>query len=423
MTFRNPRAMLGAAALLALAGGLPGCSGHGKHTTEGLAMAQQRLSGFKAGSEWDMAKQQFLSGELDKALKSVNKSIALNDSVAKSHTLRARILMEMGQLEEALEAARTARTIDPAFVEAHYYEGVLHERFSEYDDALACFAEAATLDSSDPQYAIAAAEMLIELDRLDEAQRLLEDRRSRHAHSAGVRQTLGHLALMRGESSEAADLFGEARLLAPDDPGLAEDYARALFASERYSEAEPALQRLLDRPQDRTPPGVRSVAQKARKDPPPSRRDLELMRARCLIALHRPAEARSVLLGLTSGAEGAGDAQAWIALGQVAHTLKDPQRLRIAANRAIALAPERPEGSLLLAAYRMDAGDLPGALRTAQEAAARFPKDASIQLLCGVILSEMNRPDEAAQALAAALALDPKNERTASLLAAVESVD
>lgn len=417
----TPRAMaIRAAGLALVCGGLWGCSGHGRHTTEGLTMAEQRLSGFKAGSEWDMAQQQFLSGELDKALRSVDKSISLNDSVAKSHTLRARILMEMGRLEEAMEAARTARTIDPTFVEAHYYEGLLFERFSDYEEALASFAEAGALDPSDAQHAVAAAEMLMELGRLEEAQALLEDRRSRHTHNAGVRQTLGHLAMMRGDAARAADLFGEARLLAPEDPALAEDLARALIACERYSEAELTLSRLLERPSSATP-GVKELASRREADDQgASRRDLEHMRVRCLIALQRSAEARTLLLGLTNGPEGAADAQAWIALGQVAHALKDLQRMRIAANRAIALAPDRPDGRMLLAAYRMETGDLEGALKAAHEAAARFPDDSSLRLLCGVILSELDRNDEAAQALSSALALDPKNERAAALLAAVE---
>ncbi|MBL0921919.1 MAG: tetratricopeptide repeat protein, partial [Phycisphaerales bacterium] len=207
------------------------------------------------------------------------------------------------------------------------------------------------------------------------------------------------------------------------DDALAEGLALAWIACERYAEAELALSRLLDRPRGSTPPGVRTTAQREAGERVQSRRDLEHLRARCLIALNRPAEARTLLLGLTSGAEGAADASAWIALGQVAHTLKDMQRMRIAANRAIALAPDRPEGRMLLAAQRMESGDLPGALQAAREAAARFPEDAGVRLLCGVILSEMKRKDEAAQELSSALALDPKNRRAAAMLAAVESAD
>ncbi len=412
----------GAIATLIAAGALFGCnSGHGRHTSEGLAMAQQRLSGFKAGAEWDMAHQQYLSGELDKALRTVDKSISLNDSVAKSHTLRARILLEMGRLEDALESVRTARTIDPSFVDAHYFEGVLLERFSDYEGGLACFAQAASLDPSNAQYAVATAEMLIEMGRLDEAQRLLETSRSHYVHSAGVRQTLGHLAMMRSDPTKAADLFAEARLLAPDDAALAEDLARALIACERFGEAELLLARLLSRDWNAAPAGVRSDPTNDRKPKPVDRRDLEHLRARCLIALDRPSEARNVLLGLTQGQEGAADGPAWIALGQVAYKLGDQHRMRIAANRAIALEPNRPEGRMLLAAYRLETGDLPGALRAAQEAMHQFPDDPGPRTLAAVVLREMGRDDDAAQTLAGALRLDPTNPHATSVLAAVES--
>jgi tetratricopeptide (TPR) repeat protein len=166
---------------------------------------------------------------------------------------------------------------------------------------------------------------------------------------------------------------------------------------------------------------VRTPGDDERKQAPISRRDLEHLRARCLIALDRPSEARSVLLGLTQGPEGAADGQAWIALGQVAHKLGDLQRMRIAANRAIAVSPDRPEGRMLLAAYRMETSDLPGALRAATEAMNAFPDDPGVRTLAALILREMGRHDDAAQALAGALQLDPENAQAASVLAAVET--
>src|SRR5690606_22956811 len=154
---------------------LSGCAtGHGKYTTEGMYAAQERMATIKAGTEWDMARQQFLVGDLSKALKSIDRSISINDSVAKSHNLRGRILVELGQLEGAMESFKRALVIDPSFTEAHYYMGILHERYGEVDVALEKFQAAAALDPSNAQYTLAAAEMLIENRRLDAAAELLE---------------------------------------------------------------------------------------------------------------------------------------------------------------------------------------------------------------------------------------------------------
>src|SRR5687767_5935812 len=93
----HARTIVPVLALLTLAG----CAGHGNYTQERVNAAGARMSQLKSGTEWQMAQQQFLAGELDKSLKTVDRSIALNDQVPKSHTLRGRILVEKGRLEEA----------------------------------------------------------------------------------------------------------------------------------------------------------------------------------------------------------------------------------------------------------------------------------------------------------------------------------
>lgn len=393
-------ALIAALASCALAAG---CAGHGRHTSEGVARATERLAGFKAGADWDMASQQFLAGDLAKALKTIERSIAMSGSVAKSHTLRGRILLELGRLEDSLEALRAAHAIDPDFVEAWWWEGVVLERLNEHEPALACYAEAAARDDSNPQYTLAAAEMLIELGRLDEAAHILETSRATFRYNAAIRQTLGHIALMRDEPARAVGLFNEARLLAQDDDELTIEYVNALIADRQFVEADAHLARLLAKP---------DLAE---------RRDLQHLRARCLVELDRPSEARSVLIGLTRGSEGASDAAAWIALGRVAIDLNDYQRVRICASRAVALSPDQPEPHMLVAAWRMQAGDLEAALRAAGQAETVAGPDPEPSILRGVLLMELGRESEAADAFASALQRDPASAHAASLLASVEA--
>ena len=49
----------------------------------------------KAAQEWDMARQAFLAGDLNKALEAVDHSLALNDKVVKSHVLRELLGVEL----------------------------------------------------------------------------------------------------------------------------------------------------------------------------------------------------------------------------------------------------------------------------------------------------------------------------------------
>lgn len=320
-----------------------GCAGHGKYTEQHISAAKEKMQAMKSATEWEMAKQAFLAGDLEKAKKGVDRSLALNPNVAKSHVLKGRILLEMGDLESAANSLMTAQTIDPTFVEAAYYLGICYERFTQKDKALEAYTKAADLDQAAPQYAIAAAEMMVDLGKVDEAQAYLETRRVTFEHNAGVRQTLGHIALIKGDNERAVTLFSEARLLAPDDQDILEDLARAQVEVSQFADAENNLAKLLGTPEFK------------------NRRDLQMIRARCLVQVERPLEARQILIGLTTDQAGSADTEAWIELGNVAYLLKDMQRVRQASSRVVAIAPQRAEGYLLRALYQRRTGDLAGA--------------------------------------------------------------
>lgn len=393
-------AILLAAGLL---GTLSGCEGHGQHTQAHLDEATEKLSLVKSGVEWQLAHQRFMAGDLDKALKSINTSIALNDKVPKAHVLRGRILLEKGDLEEARASLLKAEEVDPKFDEAQYYLGIVHERLNEHEEALSRYQKAADLVPDNAQYAVAASEMLVHLGRPDEAQAYLEARSATFAHSAAVRQSLAHLATLRGDRTKAAELLREAHLLAPDDQLILEDLARAQIACGEYGDAEFHLVTLL----------------KSMKDEP--RRDLQFLRARCLVVLDRPVEARELLLGLTTTPEGARDVEAWIELAKVARLLNDPMRLRGATARIIALAPERPEGYLFRSLQLLEAGDDEGALAAADRAATLAPDDPAPLVQRAVILERLGRIEDARMALLVALERDPSHSAAGALLSSIES--
>jgi Flp pilus assembly protein TadD len=391
------------ALLLALA--LCGCRGHGKYTQAGVNAAQERVSQMKSANEYQMAHQQYLAGELDKALKSVDNSISMTPKVVKCHVLRGRILIEKAELELARDSLLTAEELDPACVDAQYFLGIIHERFSQPEHAMVRYWKAAELDKTNAQYVIATAEMLIQLDRLDDAEEFLDQRREQLQFNAAVRQCLGHIAMLRADYKAGGRLMREAMLLAPDDISIQEDLARAQVACAEYADAEFNLRRLLEN--------------EKLKD----RRDLKHLHARCLIALDRPVEARTILLELTadSASTGADDVNAWIDLGHVAYILDDKARAREAAARVLAIAPQRYEGHFLRALQLRRAGDLPGAVKALEHAVALSGNDCQPLLLLSLIQQELGQPDAARQTLSAIIALDPKNDKAQRLLAAIDA--
>ncbi|MGD1915443.1 MAG: tetratricopeptide repeat protein [Phycisphaerales bacterium] len=382
---------------------LTGCSGNGKVSAEARNAAAERMAGMKSGTEWDMSRQAFLSGDPQKALEHIDRSIALNDSVVRSHVLRGRITMELGNFEEAMGSLGKAEILDPEDVDTQYFLGVAFERIGEKESAMERYQRAAELDTARAIYAVAAAEMLIDIGRSDDAESYLSDRLDLYRHNAGIRQTLGHIAMMREQPEQAAAWFTEARFLAPDDHGVQEDLARAELASGRFAEAEFNLAELLSK--------------KEFED----RRDLKHMQARCLVEVDRPVDAREVLVSLTETEGGEKDLDAWIQLGHVSYQLRDMGRVRRAASRVIALAPQRSEGYLLRALQQRGTGDLDGALSSLDLAIQRSENDPSPLILRGLIAQQAEMPGLARSSFEAAQKLDPANETIGRMIATLDA--
>lgn len=389
------RLALGLAMVLA-AGALVGCSGQGKYTKEHMSGAKMKMEALKSATEFKMAEQAFMAGDLPKAQRHVDYSITLNKRVARSHVLRGRVMMEMGHLEDCAASLAEARRLEEKNVDAIYFQGLLAERIDRKEEALAKYQEAFEIAPTSAQYAIAAAEMMVELGRVDEARAFLEGKREAFQHNAGVRQTLGHIALIQNRGEDAVALFSDARLLAPDDAMIIEDLVRAQLATGRVGEAEYNLSRLLSgRAKDR--------------------RDLMQMRAACLVELERHIEARDLLVKLTTDERGASDIESWIGLGQVAYTLRDQARVKQASARIVALDPKRPEGHMLRALYLRRNNDLPGARRSV-ETALNLKRTGEGFVLLGMILTDLGDEKLARRSFEMALSVEPGNDAATHFL-------
>ncbi|MGH7241900.1 MAG: tetratricopeptide repeat protein [Phycisphaerales bacterium] len=381
---------------------LVGCNGHGMSTRRESSAAKERLAAMKSAMEWQSAKQQLLAGNTTKALESINRSLGLNPNVAKSHVLKGRILMEQGDLEGAVNWFGTAEGLDPENVEAQYYSAVVYERLKKPEESLARYRRASDLEPSNPQYVIAATEILIDQGKLEEAETELTSHRESFANNPGVNQTLGHIATIRGKNEDAMNYFEQARLAAPDDPAIQNDLICAEIACKKFADAEHNINKLMK--------------QKGYED----RRDLRLQKARCLVELDRPMDAREVLVKLTTSDGGASDVEAWIELGKLSYKLKDTNRARTAAARLVAIAPERPEGYQLRAMVFRRSGAMDQAHDNAIKAVAIAPT-AENYVLLGMIERQLGNAKDAGMCFDEALRLEPKNALAAAQIAEIQT--
>ncbi|MFN0011204.1 MAG: tetratricopeptide repeat protein [Phycisphaerales bacterium] len=382
---------------------LTGCAGHGDHTSEYISEAKIKMAGMKAGVDWQMSQEQFLAGELDKALRSVDNSIEVAPQVAKSHLLRGRIMIERGELEEARKSLVRSTALDPKGADAPYYLGIVHERFRQHESALGFYKQAIANAPSNAQYVVAASEMLVQMKRLDEAEALLSTPHESLVHNSAIRHTQGQLAMVRGDYARASQLLEEARLLAPDDTAILESLVQAQFSAGQFAEAEYNISGLL----------------KQKGEGP--RRDLIHMRATCLEKLNRVSEARSLLLELTTDEGGQRDIKAWVALGELSARTKDYARLRLVGTRLCALSPDRPEGFQMRAMAMQAQGDLPGALKALDGATELPTPDAQSFVLKGLILSDLGQTREARAAFESALSLRPDDAQVRGLIVGLDA--
>lgn len=368
-----------------------GCVGPKEGTTAKINEAQSKLATVKSGVEWQQAQQQFLAGDLDKALSSVNKSLKVNPKVPKSYVLKGRIILEKGDGPAAVECFNQALALDPENCDANYYLGIVAERNREHAEALAHYRKSMELDASNPQYVIAAAEMLVQLDQRNEAIQLLLGCSSDISNSAGIRQTLGQIEALQGHYAKAAEYFGEARLIAPNDTQIVEQLVKAQVAAGQYADAEFYLSQLF------------------KNDKIAARRDLQVLRARCLVHLDRLVDARTLLLKITESEAGQADVQTWIMLGEVCAKLNDNGRLRTISQRLISATPDRWEGYALKGLWLQRTGRRDDAALAFKAAVDRCEGDATPVVLYGALLSEMGKTAEARKCAQQAMAMQPSN--------------
>ncbi len=387
---------------LGVAVGLTGCAGQGNYTREGSSVAKERMNAMKSATEWEMGRQAFMAGDLDKALRKVDASLSLNEHVVKSHVLRARIMIEKGELGQSLRSLNTAITLDPQDPDAHYYLGVTFERLNRPQEAAEHFMTAAEADGYNAGYAVAAAEMLVDLNRTEEARLYLTGLPSGQ-DNAGVRQMLGHIALIQGDTQGAVAFFAQARLLAPDDQAIQEDLIRAQMQVGEYAAAE------------------MNIAAIRKNKANAARRDLMQLHAEALMGVNRPVEARAIYQELLNDPNMASDVQAWIGLGNAAYLVNDQRTLRRAASRVVALAPSSYEGYALWALCHRRDGQFAKALSSVDQAIVRAPNDPSFHGLRAMILADQGRTNEAVLAARKAAQLAPDEPRYETLQSQLRS--
>jgi len=363
--------------------------------------ALERWQEARGGVLYSVALQEFEVGDLDKARRTLSQAMSQDQDNPRFHALAGRIALERGELERAQIHLADALSIQPEYPEALYLQGVIFQRWQQYEQAYQAYHDAYQAKPDDVSGLLAAAEMLTKLDRSDEAVQMLEAKLVYFEHNAAIRTTLARIHMRADRVDKAVKLLRDAHVLAPEDPAILEHLAMAEYAADMWNEAGYHLSRLLEH------------ADYA------ERSDLKKALAECYESTGESAKARRLYLELTEA--NPKDVQSWIKLGQAAWIVGDDARLRRAAERAVELAPARHEGYLLRGMVLSRIDRLDAALDEFDKAIDRAPEKTTPRILKGMVLQQAGRLPEAAELYEQATEINPDDARARRLLAGVDT--
>lgn len=381
---------------------IPACkSNEPKGHEKNVNAATERWLKMRSAMMLGMAQQQFDTGDLDQTERSLNEAFSQDPKNARVVLLIGRLALERGQLERASQRFTESIALDAKLPQPHYYQGVVLQRWQRYDQALEHYRAAYDLEHDNAAYLLAVSETLVSLDKIDDAIKELTDRMVYFDQNAAIRGALGELFTMKKDYAQATNYYQQALVLKPEDTGLLESLAGVQLMGGKTEDAIRTLERL--------------CGDKARAD----RRDLQHRLASAYFKGGRLVEAKERYLRLTQSDPS--DVQAWMRLGEVAWALKDTSGTMLAANRAVALAPNSQEGYLLMGMVWQQRDRVDEAIKMFDKAAELAPLSADPVVLRGIALERAGRKSAAAEAYAEALKRKPGDTKIQGLLAGVST--
>jgi len=316
----------------------------------------------RAGAQiaYDQARQSFQSGQFEPALGHIDRAIARFPKESSYQLLRGRILHEMTRIDESRDAFQAAVDLDPKKPEPYYFLGIVYQRWRENDKALESYAKAAELEPTKIHFVAAEIEMLTLMGRNDEADARLTAVEKKFEFSPVIDRLRADVAKMRGDDDRCAQLLERVSMRETASPELIEELAFARYSKGDWNGSiaaleDPVLASRIGRP------------------------DLVRLKARNLILVSRPEEARDILLAIHDDNDPHG--RTMLLLGHAAWRIGDWGRLRECGEDLVRRHPEMADGYMFLGASAHNAGHLDESLAMFEQAVAREPERAVAQKL------------------------------------------
>lgn len=391
---------LAGAAVLAVACTLGACGDMAKpHET----MTRERYNHWdlsRVAITYQLAEQQYKVGDYDKCRATCADGFAVKRDFAPLHVLIAKVDLEKGTLESAADHLKEALRINPADAEPYYLLGVVFQRWQNAEAAHDYYQQAWDHKIGEGRYMLAVIEMKITLGRIEEAQKLLEDRLVYFEQTAAIRVALARIATLKSDYPAACRYYRDALLLQPDDAAVRRSYAETLFFAGRYADALPLLEDLY------------------KKSDAHDQESLALLLSRTYLNLHRPQDSRNLLQQICRDHPANNDA--YLQLGQACIQTNDLGIALSAGRHVLKTAPDSVPAMVIVALTQQKQKKWADAELTLRKAAQLAPADTTVLCMLGVSLQQAGRPEDAVACFAKALASNPKDTWARELLTAAQ---
>jgi tetratricopeptide (TPR) repeat protein len=239
------------------------------------------------------------------------------------------------------------------------------------------------------------AEVLVGLDRLSEADDMIQSHLRTNNSDPGLYELAGRIASRRGEHLRSAGYFHKAVLIDHENRRYPELLAREQFHARQYRKCRTTIQ---------------SAMQLADYQPPVW---MQAMLGDCHMALSAWQEAYSAYQRVCDIQPA--NADAWCRLAKAALAGNDNTRAIQNAYKARSLQEDHYDATVILALAMIKDKRPDLAARVLSNARTSHPHDSTLRCLLGKAYAAMGKPQQAQECYAVALRLDPENDLARAL--------
>ncbi len=385
MTFRHIAIIAAVSIGLAL-GALSGCSDMFNSASD---EASENWHHARAGSAFSDAQEKLRLGQLAGARARVDEALELDGRHHDARILLARIDIEDGHYQAALDGLEQVLTWRPDDEEVIFLQAVAHEKLGRLDWAFQDYRRAYELDPSDFGAILAATEVLVQMDKVRAASDFLSGYLFQADNDPAAYEMAGRLAMMLDEYDMAATHYERACDLDMDNVDYQDTLAMAFVYAGQHRRAIVALEEILARREGEPPAWVHA------------------MLGDSYLAMEQPTKAMRQYEALCQAEPDA--VESWLALGKAQAVQGRYSRAADTCYRALEVDASSIEAKSLLGYSLLKSGQTSLALKVLRQATAAHPEDATLQCVLGQAYDAAGQSTLAEACYTQAAQIEPAN--------------